>query len=149
MSWITDLLTFSPAWNTTQAFTNANDTVTDPVTRAKAIYFLLGEAAILGGIAAAPTLYKALRKTRGKGSRRGKRDAEVSDSLEGASHRATTILAALAPAIGLPLAYITVQQLENANVITKGLGDGVQTMIAAGAVAPAIGGVASLIGKAV
>lgn len=97
------------------------------------------------GIASAPVLYKAFATPK-KGKRRKDHDSMV-ESIDDASRRATTLLAALLPAIGLPIAYISVQALEEKKVIDKSLGDAVQTLIAAGAAAPAIGGVASLMAK--
>ena len=116
----------------------------DPEHKTKPI-FLLGTAAVLGGIAAAPLLYKAYTsRSRGK---KAKRAAEIGQEVETASNRAVMLAASLMPAIGLPVAYLGIQELEARGVISKGLGDSVQTLIAAGAVAPAIGGITGLISK--
>jgi hypothetical protein len=98
--------------------------------------------AILG----APIAYKAI--TSGYKGKRAQKASEVGESLENASTRAVTLASAYLPAFGLPVAYITVQAMEKKGYITKGLGDAVQSLIAAGAVAPAIGGVLQFASKA-
>ena len=115
----------------------------DPSDEHKSKPVILGAtAAVLGGVALAPFVYRAYsRPRRGK---RAKQAQELALAVDDASNRAVTLLAALLPAVGLPIAYLGVQELEARGVISKGLGDSVQTLIAAGAVAPAIGGVASL-----
>jgi len=93
------------------------------------------------GIAAtsAPVIYIAYKgRKRGK---KGKANEATYLALEGASNRATSLLAGLAPAFAMPIAYIGVQELENKGVITKDLGDAVQGLMVAGVVAPAIGNV--------
>ena len=97
--------------------------------------------AALGLVAtSAPALYIAY-----KGRKRGKKARTANEAtylaLEGASNRATSLLAGLAPAFAVPIAYIGVQELENKGVITKSLGDAVQGLMTAGVVAPAIGNI--------
>lgn len=111
--------------------------------KAVAGLWLGGLAATGITLAAAPTLYRAFTKPR-KGKKAKDRDA-MAQSLDDASMRATTLAAAMLPAAGLPIAYITVQALEAKGVLSKALGDAVQTLIAAGAVAPAIGGMGDLL----
>ena len=98
-------------------------------------------------VVAAPLIYEAYRSSlRGK---RAKEASLVTEGLESASARAVTLAAACLPAFGLPIAYITVQALEKEGYITEGLGNAVQTMLAAGAVAPALGGLGNLMASAV
>jgi len=109
--------------------------------------FLYTEAAILTGIVAAPALYRyATGRSRGK---RAKRDAAVAAELDNASNRAVTLLAALGPAVAFPLTYITIQKMEGAKIISKGLGDGVQGLMTAMAVAPVAGAAVNLVSKAI
>ena len=116
----------------------------DPEHKAKPV-FILGTAAVLGGMVAAPLLYKAYTsRLRGK---KAKRAAVLGAEVETASNRAVMVAASLLPALGLPIAYIGIQELEARGTISKGLGDSVQALIAAGAVAPAIGGITGLISK--
>ena len=106
---------------------------------------LTATAAVLGGVALAPFVYRAYSRPR-----RGKRSKDhdrMALAVDDASNRAVTLLAALLPAVGLPIAYLGIQELETRGVISKGLGDSVQGLIAAGAVAPAIGGIASIAAK--
>jgi hypothetical protein len=127
-------------------FQAEQDRITDPKTDDKDVWasrWLLGLAVVGIGVTCAPVAYKAfLRPRRGK---RSKEASDIGESLDFASSRATTLLAALLPAAGLPIAYITVQALEKKNIITSGLGNAVQSLIAAGAVAPAIGGIGDLV----
>ena len=105
--------------------------------------FLLYEALVLGGIVGAPVIYRAAM-----GYRRGKKkkvNENMALALEGSSARATALLAALGPAIGFPMAYMTVQCLEARGVISKGLGDSMQTLMAAAATGQAASGVGGLI----
>ena len=102
------------------------------------------------GIAAtaAPVVYIAY-----KGRKRGKKARTANEAtylaLEGASNRATSLLAGLAPAFAVPIAYIGVQELENKGIITKDLGNAVQGLMTAGVVAPAIGNIiGSVVGLA-
>jgi len=123
---------------------DAPDTTGDVVAAKK---FLMIEAAILGGIVAAPFVYRAAL-----GSRKGKRakaDDKLLAELDMSSNRATTLLAALGPAVVFPLTYITVQKMEGAQIISKGLGDAVQSLMTAMAVAPVAGAAVNLVSKAI
>ena len=113
---------------------------------ASARKFLLAEAALLGGVVAAPAMY-ALYRAASKPAKGKKRAAADTMSLElsHASTRATTLLSAFGPAFAIPATYITVQGLENAKYITKGLGDAVQALLTASAAAGLVGGVAGVI----
>jgi len=107
--------------------------------------FLGPTAVVLGGVALAPFIYKAYSsRLRGK---RAKRASELGEAIESSANRATAVLAALIPAVGIPIAYIGVQELEARGVISKGLGDAVQGLMAAGVVAPAVGAVGSFMPK--
>ena len=96
---------------------------------------------------AAPVVYIAYKgRKRGK---KGKANEATYLALEGASNRATSLLAGLAPAFAVPIAYIGVQELENKGIITKDLGNAVQGLMTAGVVAPAIGNIiGSVVGLA-
>jgi len=126
------------------------ETETDTSTRAgelAAKKFLYTEAAILGGICAAPALYRyATARSKGK---RAKRDALMALELDNASNRAVTLLAALGPAVVFPATYITIQKMERAKIISKGLGDAVQSLMTAMAVAPVAGAAVNLASKAI
>ena len=101
--------------------------------------FLALCAAIGVTATAAPAIYIALKgRKRGK---KGKANEATYLALEGASNRVTSLLAGLAPAFAMPIAYIGVQELENKGIITKDLGNAVQSLMVAGVVAPAIGNV--------
>jgi len=116
-----------------------------PVDIARAKRFLLAEAALLGGIVAAPAAYVAYTgyKKR-KSAKKRKQEDKVLTELSHASTRATTLLSAFGPAFAIPATYITVQGLENAKYISKGLGDAVQTLLTMSAAAGLVGGVAGM-----
>ncbi len=100
--------------------------------------FLVYEAAILGGIVAAPLIYRAaVGRKKGK---KGKVNAEMAKDFDDASNRAVALLSVLGPAFAFPTAYITVQGLENRGIITKKLGNDVQMLLTAAAAGPAISG---------
>ena len=109
--------------------------------------YLLWEAAILGGILLAPVVYRAANAPR-KG-KRGQRQEEIASALDSSSNRAVSLLAAIGPAIAFPAAYITVQGLENRGVISKGLGDDVQTLMATLAGGQAASGIINAVAKAI
>jgi hypothetical protein len=71
-------------------------------------------------------------------------------SLENASSQATgVILTGLAaPAISTAIAYILVQKLEDAKLITKGLGDATQGLLTVAAAGPMIQGIGQIAGSA-
>jgi hypothetical protein len=54
------------------------------------------------------------------------------------------VTALAAPAVAAGITYITVQKLEDAEYITKGLGDGIQTLMAVAAAGPAIAGIGQI-----
>lgn len=103
--------------------------------------FLMWEAVVLGGMIAAPVIYRAYA-----GSKKGKRarmNEDMAIALDNASARSVALLASIGPAIGFPMAYMSVQCLEDRGVITKGLGNTVQSLMAvaaAGQAASAVGG---------
>ena len=106
--------------------------------------FLFWEAAELGSIVAAPALYAAYTARR-KGKRK-KRDDRILTELNDSSNRAVGLLASIGPAIGFPMAYMTVQCLETRGVISKGLGNTVQTLMAGAVVGQAASSITGLIG---
>lgn len=107
-------------------------------------------AGILGCIAA-PAIYASYK---GVGKRRKKKltDKEmlIGRSLENASSQATGLLmtALAAPAIATASAYILVQKLEDAKIITKGLGDATQGLLTVAAAGPALQGIGQIAGSA-
>ena len=112
---------------------------------ARAKRFLAVEAALLGGIVAAPAAYVAYTSSKKrKSAKKRKGEERVLSELSDASTRATSLLSAFGPAFAIPATYITVQGLENAKYISKGLGDAVQTMLTASAAAGLVGGIAGM-----
>jgi hypothetical protein len=113
--------------------------------KARATRFLLAEGAILAGAVALPAAYIAYKgQKKGKKAKRAAKDDKMLLAMNDASNRAVSLLAAIGPAVLLPVSYITVQKLEDAGVITKGLGDATQTLMtvaAAGQVASGIGSI--------
>lgn len=109
--------------------------------------FLLGLVAVVG----APTGY-ALWKSSRKGKKRSfsERDMIVGVNLENTSSQATGVLltAIASPAISTAASYILVQKLEDANVISKGLGNAAQALLTVSAAGPAIQGVGQIAGSA-
>jgi len=106
--------------------------------------FLFWEAAILGSIVAAPALYAAYTAPR-KGKRK-KRDDRILTELNDSSNRAVGLLASIGPAIGFPMAYMSIQGLEARGVISKGLGNTIQTLMAGAVVGQAASSITGLIG---
>ena len=103
--------------------------------------FLIYEGVILGA-AAMPALYAlSLRKKR----KLKPGEERLGVALENASNAlgTLTVTAFAAPAIAAGLTYLTVQKLEDAEYITKGLGDGIQTLMAVAAAGPAVAGITS------
>ncbi len=108
--------------------------------------WLLGLAALGIGVTAAPVAYKAF-----VGSRKGKRAQkaqDVGESLDFASTRATSLLTSIMPYAAFPIAYITVEALEEKGYIKGELGDTVQTLMAVAMSAGFVQGVGSAIGWA-
>lgn len=110
----------------------------------QARYHLLIAGGTALAIVGAPTMY-AYSKTKKGRKKRALSDKELmlGRSLENASLAATGLLAtALAtPAIGTAIAYVGVQKLEDAQLISRGLGDAAQGLMTVAAAGPAIGGV--------
>ena len=114
-----------------------------PVDNAMEKFGFLGLIGAIGlGLAAAPVLYAySKRKGKGKKARSDLGDDYTFLALEGASNRSVSLVAAVAPAFALPIAYLGIEDLEQRGIIGGEIGDRVQALIAAGAVAPAIGSV--------
>ena len=107
-----------------------------------------GTIAIIG----APAIYAASLKLR-KGRKKRimtEKDIMFGRSLENASTQATGLLMTglAAPAIAAVTAYILVQKLEDAKVITKGLGNATQGLLTVAAAGPAIQGIGQIAGSA-
>ena len=101
--------------------------------------FLIYEGVILGA-AAMPALYAlSLRKKR----KLKPGEERLGVALENASNALGTLTATAiaAPVVAAGLTYITVQKMEDAELVTKGLGDAVQTLLAVSAAGPAIAGI--------
>ena len=101
-------------------------------------------------VPAVPAAY-ALYKGRKRPSKRRTAESEerIGVALENASNASSTLIqtALAAPVVAAAYTYIAVQKAETGKLISKGLGDAVQTLLAAGAVAPAIGGIIGGIAK--
>jgi len=134
--------TAKDAWERVTANPDAGDAPTSPENVQSARRFLAAEALLLGGIVAAPAAYALLAPRKGK---RAKAYGETTPLVNDASNRAVALLAAFGPAIALPAAYITVQKMEGAGLISKGLGDGAQGLMTAMATGGLLGTVAKLI----
>ena len=118
------------------------DRAPTPVDSAMNLGFLGLIGAIGLGLAAAPVIYALSKgRKRGKKGRMDLGDDYAFLALEGASNRSVSLLAAVAPAFALPIAYLGIEDLEQRGIIGGEIGDRVQALIAAGAVAPAIGSV--------
>lgn len=107
--------------------------------------------AAMVGVVAAPAIYAAYL---GSSKKRKKKltDKQIiqGKAIENASAQATGVLmtAIAAPAIAAASAYILVQKLEDGRLITKGLGDAAQALLAVAAAGPAIQGVGQIAGSA-
>ena len=93
--------------------------------RDKAIKCLVAEGILLGGGAVALAAYSP-RKRKRKGSVDAAKAAEAANGL---SKNLAGVLTS--PLIALPLAYINIQWLEDAGVISGGLGDAAQGLMTA------------------
>lgn len=116
-------------------------------------YWLYAGAGLIALLAAGPIYRLAATQahtTPKKGSRKRSKaytfNEQTAASLDAASLNATRVIASLAPAVALPVSYIGVQMMEDHGMITKGLGDAVQTLITVSASGQALSGVASLAG---
>jgi len=112
-------------------------------------YWYYAGVGLIALMAAGP-LYRLSATTTGKASRKRAKastfNEQTAASLDAASVNATRVLASLAPAMGLPIAYIGVQMMEDHGMITKGLGDAAQTLLTVSASGQLIQGVGSLAG---
>jgi hypothetical protein len=113
----------------------------------KARLHLLVTAAGLATIVAAPT-YLAYSKRKKK--HMTPRDVMLGQSLENSSAQATGVLmtAVASPAIASAAAYILVQKLEDAGLITKSLGNATQSLLTVAAAGPAIQGIGGIVSSA-
>ena len=97
-----------------------------------------------------PAIPAAYALASGKASRKGKRAADqerIGIALENASTASSTLIqtALAAPVVAAAYTYIAVQKAETGKLISKGLGDAVQTLLAVSASGPAIQGITSTI----
>ena len=125
------------------------DTTDDTKKTAVSKYWYYAGVGLIALMAAGP-LYRLSATTTGKASRKRSKastfNEQTATSLDAASVNATRVLASLAPAMGLPIAYIGVQMMEDHGMITKGLGDAAQTLLTVSASGQLIQGVGSLAG---
>ena len=125
------------------------DTTDDTKKTAVSKYWYYAGVGLIALMAAGP-LYRLSATTTGKASRKRSKastfNEQTAASLDAASVNATRVLASLAPAMGLPIAYIGVQMMEDHGMITKGLGDAAQTLLTVSASGQLIQGVGSLAG---
>ena len=99
--------------------------------KSKAKMFLLAEFAGIAAIAAAPVLYRAYKGQKGlKNAKKQAQADKIASSLDASSERMLGLLGKLGPYAAIPAAYITVQALEDAEYITRGVGNAVQTIMA-------------------
>lgn len=102
----------------------------------KAKKFLMGEALVLGACVGAPAMYAAYAAGPGrKGKKRRAQEDKVLQELSHASTRMSNLMSSWGAAFAVPASYITVQQLEDAQYITRDLGNAVQTLLTASAAA--------------
>jgi hypothetical protein len=120
----------------------AYDNGTTPEQQAAAKRFLAIEGLVLG-VAAAPALYAfTLRRKRKLKAGEERLGVALENAATGVSAPVVTALAS--PAIAAAFAYLTVQKLEDAGYIQKGLGDAIQTLMAVSAAGPAISGIGNI-----
>jgi len=124
----------------------------DPKTTISKYWYYAG-AGLLALLAAGP-LYRMSAPQ--KGSRKRSKgytyDEKVAVSLDAASANVASLAVSMGPVIAFPASYIAVQMMEDHDMITKGLGNAVQTLMAtmaAGQVAEGAGSIISSIVKAV
>jgi hypothetical protein len=113
-----------------------------PESVAAAKKFLVAELALLS-LAAAPAVY-ALSLRKKKKLKAGEERLGVAMENASSALGTLTVTALAAPAVAAGITYITVQKLEDAEYITKGLGDGIQTLMAVAAAGPAIAGIGQI-----
>lgn len=100
---------------------------------------LLSMAAILGLGVFAPVVYTTLmsrRRTRSKKKKSAFEQTGLAMERGGELYNNLILTAIASPAIALPIAYIGVQKLEDGQIITKGLGNAVQTLMTVAVAAP-------------
>ena len=112
------------------------------------LYLFLVAAGI---IVAAPFIYAvAVAATRKKGAPITPQQEMLGKTLENASSQATGLAttALASPVIAAAASYILVQKLEDAEYISKGLGNAAQTLLTVSAAGPAIQGIGGIVGSA-
>lgn len=110
--------------------------------RAQLQYVGLGALALVS----APVIYAASMKKIRKKSRLTKRQERIGVSLENASQQATGVMmtALAAPALSAAAAYILIQKLEDAQYISRSLGNATQALLTVAAAGPAIQGIGQI-----
>ena len=101
---------------------------------------------LLGGmalVAAAPTVYR-VATSKAKGKQAAVAD-KVAKSLDDSSERATSLIRTFLPIIALPATYIAIDELENRKIISGGLGDATQTLIATMAAGDIVSGLSGIV----
>ena len=109
--------------------------------------FLLAGGLIVG----VPIVYAAaVAATRKKGAPITPQQEMLGKTFENASQQATglAITALATPVIAAATSYILVQKLEDAEYISKGLGNAAQTLLAVSAAGPMIQGIGAIAGSA-
>jgi len=103
---------------------------------------IIGAAAV-GAIVAAPAIYAITRSKRSRRGKRAQEDETLGVALENASSGATALLAVgiASPAIAAAGAYVLIQKLEDAKIISRSLGNAAQGLMAVAAAGPAIQGI--------
>jgi hypothetical protein len=118
----------------------------ESILRARRQLAIFGIALV--GLVGAPTLYAwHLKNRKGKKHRAiTDKDEMIGKSLENSSTQATGVLmtALAAPAISTATAYVIVQKLEDARIISKGLGDAAQGLLTVAAAGPMIQGIGQI-----
>ena len=125
-----------------------NKKIADVAMARRELYLFLVAA---GMIVAAPVVYAvAVAATRKKGAPITPQQEMLGKTLENASSQATGLAttALASPVIAAAASYILVQKLEDAEYISKGLGNAAQTLLTVSAAGPAIQGIGGIVGSA-
>ena len=104
-----------------------------------------------GLIVGVPIVYAAaVAATRKKGAQITPQQEMLGKTLENASTQATglAVTALASPVIAAAASYILVQKLEDAEYISKGLGNAAQTLLTVSAAGPALQGIGGIFGSA-
>jgi len=110
---------------------------------------LIGTIAGLG-LVAAPAIYAMTRKKLKKARKLTPREEMIGVTVEHASSAATQLLAVslASPAIAAAGAYILIQKLEDAAIISRGLGNATQSLMTVAAAGPALSAIGNITSSA-